>query len=160
MNIFRSEKLIKILPLLKDTCKHYFVHSSTATTTRDDCAFRVQRFSSLIVNPDVTQPQYWSGSPKIHKATETAFKWYLDSTSPSSTKKKQRCQCWIPSDKTVWIRACTMFKFVHEFTILSRWQGAQWLIGRVFDSRPSGRGFEPHRRHCVVVLEQDTFILA
>ena len=22
------------------------------------------------------------------------------------------------------------------------------------------RGFEPHRRHCVVVLEQDTFILA
>ena len=26
--------------------------------------------------------------------------------------------------------------------------------------RPKGRGFEPHRRHCVVVLEQDTFILA
>ena len=29
-----------------------------------------------------------------------------------------------------------------------------------FDSRPKGSGFEPHRRHCVVVLEQDTFILA
>ena len=28
------------------------------------------------------------------------------------------------------------------------------------DSRPRGREFEPHRRHCVVVLEQDTFILA
>ena len=27
------------------------------------------------------------------------------------------------------------------------------------DSRPRGRGFESHRRHCVVVLEQDTFIL-
>ena len=39
-------------------------------------------------------------------------------------------------------------------------QGAQWLSGRVRDSRPKGRGFEPHRRHCVVVLEQDTFILA
>ena len=39
-------------------------------------------------------------------------------------------------------------------------QGAQWLSGRVLDSRPKGRGFEPHRRHCVVVLEQDTFILA
>ena len=39
-------------------------------------------------------------------------------------------------------------------------QGAQWLIGRVLDSRPRGRGFEPHRRHCVVVLEQGTFILA
>ena len=39
-------------------------------------------------------------------------------------------------------------------------QGAQWLSGRVLDSRPKGRGFEPHRRHYVVVLEQDTFILA
>ena len=32
--------------------------------------------------------------------------------------------------------------------------GAQWLIGRVLDSRPSGRGFEPHRRHCVVPLSK------
>ena len=39
-------------------------------------------------------------------------------------------------------------------------EGAQWLSGRVLDSRPKGRGFEPHRRHCFVVLEQDTFILA
>ena len=38
--------------------------------------------------------------------------------------------------------------------------GAQWLSGRVVDSRLKGRGFEPHRRHCVVVLEQDTFIVA
>ena len=37
--------------------------------------------------------------------------------------------------------------------------GAQWLSGRVLDSRLKGRGFEPHWRHCVVVLEQDTFIL-
>ena len=39
-------------------------------------------------------------------------------------------------------------------------EGAVWLSGRVLDSRPRGRGFEPHRRHCIVVLEQDTFILA
>ena len=39
-------------------------------------------------------------------------------------------------------------------------EGAQWLSGRVLDSRPRGRGFETHRRHCVVVLELDTFILA
>ena len=39
-------------------------------------------------------------------------------------------------------------------------KGAQWLSVRVFDSRPKGRGFEPHRRHCVMVLEQGTFILA
>ena len=31
------------------------------------------------------------------------------------------------------------------------------LSGRVLDSRPKGREFE---RHCVVVLEQDAFILA
>ena len=33
--------------------------------------------------------------------------------------------------------------------------GAQWLSGRVLDSSPKGRGFEPRRRHCVEVLEQD-----
>ena len=44
--------------------------------------------------------------------------------------------------------------------ILNCLKGAQWLSGRVLDSRPKGSGFEPHRRHCVVVLEQDTFILA
>ena len=32
--------------------------------------------------------------------------------------------------------------------------GAQWLSGRVLDSRPRGRGFEPHRRHCVVSLSK------
>ena len=37
---------------------------------------------------------------------------------------------------------------------------AQWLSGRVLDSRPNDCGFESHRRHCVVVLKQDTFILA
>ena len=37
--------------------------------------------------------------------------------------------------------------------------GGQWLSGRVLDSRQRGRGFKPHRRHCIVVLEQDTFIL-
>ena len=36
----------------------------------------------------------------------------------------------------------------------------QWLSGRVLNSRPRGRGFEPHWHHCVVVLEQDTFILS
>ena len=36
-------------------------------------------------------------------------------------------------------------------------KGVQWLSGRVLDSRPRSRGFEPHRRHCVVVLEQDIY---
>ena len=38
--------------------------------------------------------------------------------------------------------------------------GAQWLSGRVLDYRQRGHEFEPHRRHCVVVHEQDTFILS
>ena len=37
---------------------------------------------------------------------------------------------------------------------------AQWLSGRVLDSRLRGSGFGPHWRHCIVVLEQGTFILA
>ena len=32
---------------------------------------------------------------------------------------------------------------------------AQWLSDRVLDSRPRGRGFEPHRRHCVVSLSKN-----
>ena len=45
--------------------------------------------------------------------------------------------------------------YVFKYTL-----GAQWLSGRVLDSRLKGQGFEPHLCHCVVVLEQDTFILA
>ena len=55
------------------------------------------------------------------------------------------------------------FYFILQIFALSihiMFRGAQWLSGRVLDSRPKGRGFEPHRRHCVVVLEQDTFIPA
>ena len=33
-------------------------------------------------------------------------------------------------------------------------KGAQWLSGRVLDSRPRGPGFEPHRRHCFVSLSK------
>ena len=33
--------------------------------------------------------------------------------------------------------------------------GAQWLSCRVLDSRPRGRGLEPHRRHCVVSLSKN-----
>ena len=52
------------------------------------------------------------------------------------------------------------FSTVSHFSYAPFVQGAQWLSGRVLDSRPKGCGFEPHWRHCVVVLEQDTFILA
>ena len=54
----------------------------------------------------------------------------------------------------------TKVYFTQTFETHYRDKGAQWLSGRVLDSRPKGHGFEPHRRHCVVVFEQDTFILA
>ena len=37
----------------------------------------------------------------------------------------------------------------------TKFVGAQWLSGRVLDSRPKGRVFEPHRRHCVVSLSKN-----
>ena len=33
--------------------------------------------------------------------------------------------------------------------------GVQWLSGRVLDSIPNGRGFEPHQRHCDVSLSKN-----
>ena len=33
--------------------------------------------------------------------------------------------------------------------------GAQWLSGRVLDSRQRGGGFKPHRHHCVVTLSKN-----
>ena len=32
--------------------------------------------------------------------------------------------------------------------------GAQWFSGRVLDSRPKRRGFQPHQCHCVVSLNK------
>ena len=51
-------------------------------------------------------------------------------------------------------------RLIETVLLGTHYMGAQWLSGRVLDSRSKGRGFEPHRRHWVVVIEQDTFILA
>ena len=42
--------------------------------------------------------------------------------------------------------------YIVFYLLLLQNAGAQWLIGRVLDSRPKGSGFEPHRRHCIVSL--------
>ena len=39
--------------------------------------------------------------------------------------------------------------------LLTLQTGSQWLSGTVLDSIPMGRGFEPHRRHCVVSLSKN-----
>ena len=33
--------------------------------------------------------------------------------------------------------------------------GGQWLTGSMLDSRQRGRGFKPHRGHCVVSLSKN-----
>ena len=43
--------------------------------------------------------------------------------------------------------------FVHHY--IDKYTGAQWLSGRVLDSRQRGCGFEPHRCHCVVSLSKN-----
>ena len=40
-------------------------------------------------------------------------------------------------------------------SVLQRLEGAQWLSGRVLDWRLRGRGFQPHRGHCVVSLSKN-----
>ena len=42
-----------------------------------------------------------------------------------------------------------------EHLLLRRLWGAQRLSGRVHVLRPRGRGFEPHRCHCVVSLSKN-----
>ena len=54
------------------------------------------------------------------------------------------CVCY------VFVRVCLYVLWGH---LLGK-SGAQWLSGRVLDSRPKGRGFEPHGRHCVVSLSK------
>ena len=44
---------------------------------------------------------------------------------------------------------------IFKCTLHINFTGAQLLSGRVLDSRPKGRGFEPHRRHCVVSLSKN-----
>ena len=59
----------------------------------------------------------------------------------------------LPWAVSVWDRnICQCDRWCHT-TILEK--GAQWLSGRVLDSRPKGREFEPHRRHCVVSLSKN-----
>ena len=44
---------------------------------------------------------------------------------------------------------------VYHMFIWQYFMGAQWLSDRVLDSRLKGRGFEPHRRLCVVSLSKN-----
>ena len=97
--------------------------------------------------------------------TEFFPKWQTEKTLIRLFLQKQSDQGLFCLSMPYW--QATSVQKIRIFTILFEpvsiqglHKGAQWLSGRVLDSRPRGSGFEPHQRHCVVVLEQDTFILA
>ena len=56
---------------------------------------------------------------------------------------------------TYYFTVCSNFCCSAPPEVTYRHLGSQWLSGRVLDSRPMGRGFEPHRRHCVVSLSKN-----
>ena len=62
-----------------------------------------------------------------------------------------KCDVWASPNISIWILVCTLENLFFQYDEM----GAQWLSGRVLDSRPKGRGFEPHRRHCVVSLSKN-----
>ena len=54
---------------------------------------------------------------------------------------------------------CPLYKFIIKYSVdiannVNPDLGAQWLSGRVLDSRLRGRRFEPHRLRCVVSLSK------
>ena len=60
---------------------------------------------------------------------------------------------WLPCSKKIF----SPVTLIHTGCALLSipYLGAQWLSGRVLDSRPKGRRFEPHRRHCIVSLSKN-----
>ena len=126
-------------------------------------------------NQDKVPTLYWL--PKLHKKLYKA-RFIANSSSCTTTELSKLLTSCLTAVKKHVIKYCEkvyersgknlFWSIKNSGEILDKLKardfnatrGAQWLSGRVLDSRPKGRGFEPHRRHCVVVLEQDTFILA
>ena len=62
-----------------------------------------------------------------------------------------RTAAYIPNLCCIWTGICYNHGVKYDnFFFFFFFLGAQWLSGRVLDSRPKGRGFEPHWRHCGV----------
>ena len=85
------------------------------------------------------------------------------------------CKTWLQlKKKRIELRNLTMKRFMPQLLISRLMQGiidpevlqflyiykffwgggAQWLSGRVLDSRPRGHRFEPHQCHCIVSLSR------
>ena len=79
---------------------------------------------------------------KIYEATEE------DEVKESDKKLEQKRDLLKERLKRRVSRGC-------PYTEQSLYKGAQWLSGRVLESRRRGRGSEPHRHHCVVSLSKN-----
>ena len=79
---------------------------------------------------------------------------YLHHTREPLYSKTAVVSRWLLSTSAEVIH-CFAYRDVICVSCLHLLMGAQWLSGRVLDSRPKGRGFEPHRRHCVVSLSKN-----
>ena len=69
------------------------------------------------------------------------------------------CDCCKPSTDSCLDSCCpknkvrlTVSVLGTRYVLFIAFRGVQQLSGRVLDSRPRGRGLEPHRRRCVVSL--------
>ena len=61
-------------------------------------------------------------------------------------------------DKTTLRNTSQELKANYLDLIMYHSSGGQWLSGRMLDSRPRGREFKPHRRHCVVSLNKNIIV--
>ena len=75
-------------------------------------------------------------------------------TCPNTTLLEITCHCSIIILFFCSTRYFIVMPLTYMTCTLGR-VGAQWLSGRVLDSRPKGRGLQPHRRHFVVSLSKN-----
>ena len=97
-------------------------------------------------------------------ATKKTKNWFQDRLLLNAGQKNCRM---LQGENSAIISTFIKLPFVFKTFVLSifKWplktgftvflaKGAQWLSGKVLDLRPKGRGFQPHRHHCVVSLRK------
>ena len=96
------------------------------------------------------------GRPNANFCRNLSKLWFsLDPLSPLCIHTCSAFTC--SSDPVIDLHllvVCKLGGTGRSFLLYIRVRGGQCLSGRVLDSRPRGRGFEPHRRHCDVSLSK------
>ena len=109
------------------------------------------------------EPQHESAEPCSTVGNVTGNRWESDCRSRGRKFDPAKSHTFMEIDRKI-ISTVLLLPSAESFKKgccqLQAKVGAQWLSGRVLDSRLRGRGFVPQRCQSVVVLERDTFILA